>query len=48
MERILIMAMETWGICVYYVIEVHSVIIIITNKSSYQWILKQWNHCIPF
>lgn len=39
MERILIMAMETWDLCVYYAIEVHSVIIII-NESYYQWILK--------
>lgn len=42
------MAMETWDICVYYVIEVHSVIIIIINKSSHLQILKQWSPCIPF
>lgn len=42
------MAVETWDICVYYVIEVHSVIIIIINKSSHQQILKQWSPCIPF
>lgn len=42
------MAVETRDICVYYVIEVHSVIIIIINKSSHQQILKQWSPCIAF
>lgn len=41
MEMILVRAMESWGICVYYSIEVHSVIITINGSSN------SWNHGIP-
>lgn len=39
MERILMVATETWDICVYHAMEVHNVIII-ANKFYYQWIFK--------
>ena len=42
------MAVETWDICVYYVIEVHSVIIIIINKSFSVMVLVPTIYYIKF